>query len=138
MKAFQYKTPRKKAVLRPRVDRPEMPRGEQLPEVLIIQGQQAGSKEEYRLAVSLEKFKLEYEYQVYLWGGLYIVDFVVHTPVSVPVEVNGMYWHKPREDEDALRLARLAQIFRVEPVVMWDYEMGTQDEVDALVTANLL
>lgn len=138
MKAFQYKIPSKKALARPRVERPKMPRGEQLPEVLVIQGREADSKEEYRLAVALEKFKLEYEYQVYLWAGLYIVDFVVRTPVQVPVEVNGLYWHKPREDDDALRLTRLMQIFGVEPVVMWDYEMQTQDEVDGLVQGRLL
>jgi len=110
----------------------------------LIQGKQAGSVEEWRVSIALEKLKLPYVYQLPLFGGFrlrggMVVDFVVQTPFAVPVEVFGEYWHRGElKSKDNLRLIILRAYFHREPVVLWGSELQTQEAADQAVRRALL
>jgi len=70
-----------------------------LGEIPDIQGKSPDSWNEYYVALALEKLELPYIYQFEIFGGHLrggvILDFLVLThPLSTPIFVNGLYWHK--------------------------------------------
>ena len=141
--AYQYKKRRKAAKEQIRVVRPEKPkRGEPALEgPLEVHGRLVDSKEEYMLAVALDRAGIDYHYQVPLFGGQgelggIGVDFVCFIPWAVPVEVFGEYFHRD-DNKLKLRLGMLFDWFKQQPVVFWDYEMPDQAAVDALVKDRL-
>lgn len=113
-------------------------------EVGLIDGKAPASKEEWRLAVSFTKYKLEFDYQVPLLGGRdirggMVVDFIVSNPFPIPVEMMGKYWHSGILGAgDRLRLAILSNLFDRPPVEIWDYEVTTQDACDQVVRREFL
>lgn len=113
-------------------------------EVGLIDGKPPASKEEWRLAVSFTKYKLEYDYQVPVLGGSqvrggFIIDFVVSNPFQIPVEMMGQYWHSGVLGAgDRLRLAILTNLFDREPVEIWDFEVPDQDAADRVVRREFL
>ncbi len=69
-----------------------------------VQGQRA-SKNEYNVAVALEKVTLDFifQYEVYYgrrMGRGFIIDFLIFTqPLPTPLWVNGEYWHRGEQRE---------------------------------------
>lgn len=59
-------------------------------------------------------------------GGL-IIDFVIYTPVPIPVMVNGEYWHRD-EDENFANEAEIMFVFGRPPVTIWGNECQTFDD----------
>lgn len=113
-------------------------------EIGLIDGNVPGSLEEWRVAVSLVKFKVPFDYQFWILGGTrtlggLVVDFVVHIPFAVPLEVFGRRWHSGSfGNDDRLKLAVEAHYFGGrEPIVIWDYEIPTQEASDSVVRREL-
>jgi hypothetical protein len=126
-KPFQFPTRRKaKAVpdvaAQPRIERPAE-------EVLTpIQGQMPASREEWRVAMALDKLGLEYQYQANVAGGRSlrggaVADFIVERPPeNIPMLVHGRYWHKSI-DEERLYMALLEKTYGHEPIILWDEDL---------------
>lgn len=113
-------------------------------DVGLIDGNVPGSQEEWRVAVSLVKFKVPFDYQFWILGGFavtggIVVDFVVHIPFAVPLEVFGRRWHSGGFGaDDRLKLAVETHYFDGrEPIVIWDYEIPTQEAADSVVRREL-
>lgn len=139
--AFQYPTPkRKKETTRVigmlDIPEPDEPMG-------LIQGKQPGSREEWRVYLSLLKYKVEFDYQVPIFGGNtviggYIVDYVVRNPFPCALEVNGEYWHSAdMRPSEALKLAALTAMFGREPYVVWGKDLQTQEDCDRAIQEEL-
>jgi hypothetical protein len=99
-----------------------------LEEMTLVQGELPRSREEWRVAMALDKLGLEYRYQVPLAGGTrvrggMVLDFLVDLPPEqIPMPVHGEYWHRGAEEE-RLYLAALEHIYKREPVVLWAEEL---------------
>lgn len=118
------------------------------PIIQPVQGIMPDSKEEYWVALALNKMRLQYEFQRSVMGGRNvpggsIVDFWVYTPpLPTIVMVQGDYWHyvAPRTYETILKIARLkayyaGQIYDV--VELLTSKMPTPDEAYQLVRSEL-
>jgi len=138
---FQYPTARRKKqdtrVTGPvNVPEPDEPMG-------LIQGKQPGSWEEWRVYLSLLKYKVKFEYQVPIFGGSaviggFIIDYVVYDPFPNALEVNGEYWHSAdMRPSEALKLAALTAMFNREPYVVWGKDLQTQEECDRAIQEEL-
>ena len=92
---------------------------------MIIRGQPAGSKEEWRTSQALDILQMDYYYQYSVGGGRQrrggqVIDFLVLTPVRwTIVDVRGTYWHTGRH-EDSLDILRVARKQRWNLVILWD------------------
>lgn len=89
---------------------------EEEPVINIVQGVLPDSKNEYYVALALDKLKIEYifQYQLGVAGmrGSQVIDFVVFNPSSKAVFVQGEYWHDTKsESEDTLKHAAAEQRF---------------------------
>ena len=110
----------------------------------LIQGKAIGSSEEWRVALALNKYKIEYLYQVPVRGGKrvrggQVIDFLVYNPFPTPLQVFGKYWHEGQMGtEDHLKLAVLQQIYTQIPIILWGRELETQDEADDSVRRKVL
>jgi len=101
-------------------------------EGLSIQGKAVGSALEWNVAIGLDEFELNYEYQVPVFGGRVsggsVVDFLVHLPVQgVFIFAQGDYWHTRgnKEDEDAFLFARIEAAYHKKVVQIWEHEALT-------------
>jgi hypothetical protein len=113
---------------------------------VLIQGKEA-TDIEYRVAVSLSKYKWNFEFQVpYLGGreimGGQVVDFVVLTlPLPTPLWVQGEYWHETAvTDRDKLnREFMFAQMHGTfaPPIILWGIDLETQEESDETILKTL-
>ena len=109
-----------------------------------IKGRPAGSKEEGRVARSLEKYKIDYFYQVPIRGGRWVaggqvIDFIALIPFPQPIQVYGEYWHENQlSTEEHFRLAIVMQEIGREPLVWWGEQLETQEESDFMVQRHLL
>lgn len=91
-----------------------------------IKGKRAGSREEWRLAVAMDRARIPYDYQVSVYGGRrfaggQVIDFVAFIPFPQPIQVFGVYWHSRRDE--AFSLANIQRIYRRPALVAWDYEL---------------
>ena len=68
-------------------------------------------------------------------GGL-VVDFVVYTPMPIPVMVNGDYWHR-NDDREFIVTTILAAVFGHDPVVIWGDEAQTQKDANRIVAQKI-
>lgn len=105
-----------------------------------VQGQDASAYELY-VAIALEKYKLEFTFQVSIeggWGrsGGQVLDFIVKTPPKdTPLEVNEEYWHKDVLYEEYL----IAQIKAAlgpdyaDTMSIWGEECDTQEKAEQAV-----
>jgi hypothetical protein len=145
MPAYQYPIPKKKAHA---LERKGTPVREKPPEaqeqVGLINGMKAGSVLEWRVYVALVRFKLVFEYQVPIRGGRRVpggrvLDFLVYNPFPIPVPVMGKHWHsgKKRED-DLMMLNLLRQVYKREPVPLWEDELYSQEATNQLVKEKLM
>lgn len=109
------------------------------PPVGLLQGQTAGSKEEWRVGLGLMKLKVPFDYQYTVFGGYNIrggqtIDFLAYTvPLLTPIYVLGEYWHGIRQNEGELKLAMEAvKIYfngqAQDPIGLWDYDLTTMDQ----------
>lgn len=109
----------------------------------LIQGATPASKEEWRVAMALERLKLAYEYQVPVWGGRSVrggqmLDFLVYDPFPVPVPVNGEHWHKGQMDaEEAFLLAVVEEIYGRAPVILWANDLVSIEQAEATIRREL-
>lgn len=138
---FQYPTARRKKettrvlgpVSEPKIDEP----------MGLIQGKQPGSREEWRVYLSLLKYKVEFEFQVPIFGGSaviggFIIDYVVYDPFPNALEVNSEYWHSAEmRPSEALKLAALTAMFNRAPYVVWGKDLQTQEDCDQAVQEEL-
>lgn len=101
----------------------------------IVRGEWA-TKPEYIFAMMLERRKLDYSFQVKVFGlprgvrGDYRLDFLVRIPPrEIPVEILGRYWHTGKLGaDDALRAAMIAQRYKVAKVIeIWEDECEDTD-----------
>ena len=110
-------------------------------EEYIIHGQTAASVNEYNVAMALDHYKLDYEYQ-YFFGlarikGFQIIDFLVKTsPKPTPLNVQGTYWHTGRyAREEQIKVAALNSRMRkiwAEMVHVWENEC---EDIDSAIEA---
>lgn len=107
--------------------------------VFEVKGLKASSYEFY-FAMALEKYGVEYLFQVWYWGGRtvrggQVLDFLLFTPFEQPVQVYGEYWHKGQmASEDKYKIAILEQFFQREVLILWGPDVGTYE--DALKTVR--
>ncbi|MFA6271221.1 MAG: hypothetical protein WC657_08535 [Candidatus Paceibacterota bacterium] len=104
-----------------------------------VKGLKASSYE-FFFAMALEKFGIEYLFQVWYWGGRtvrggQVLDFLIFRPFERPVQIYGEFWHKGQmASEDKLKLALLEQFFQQEVLTLWGPDVGTYE--DALKTVR--
>ncbi len=114
----------------------------------IIQGREAGSVNEGRVANSLDKLRHRYLYQYRILDikgvrGAYVIDFRILTtpPRSPPLEVFGQYWHSGRIGaEDEFRMRQIQNHFRgrANPVVVvWGSETQNQSDTDSIIRQKI-
>ena len=145
MPAIQYPLPKTRARALVPLNLPAREKPPESQEVMgLIMGVEPGSLQEWRVYVSLVKFKLVFEYQVPVRGGRMVpggrvLDFLVYNPFPIPVPVMGLYWHsgKKRED-DLMMLDLLRQVFKREPVPLWEDELYSQEASDNAVKSKLM
>ncbi len=100
----------------------------------IVQGVIPDSKNEWFVALALDKLGIDYIFQFSLYGGRsvrggQVVDFVVFHPKALPVYVQGAYWHAIRsETEDLLKQAAAENYFGVKPVLLMEDETDTKEK----------
>lgn len=98
------------------------------------------SSYEYNFAMALERYGIEYLFQVWYWGGRtvrggQVLDFLVFRPFEIPVQIYGEYWHKGQlAAEDKYKIAMLEQFFQHEVLIFWGPDVGTYE--DALKTVR--
>lgn len=99
----------------------------------VVQGIVPDSKNEWYVALALEKLKIEYWYQYPIFGGHtvrggQVVDFVVFCPMAVPVFVQGAYWHGTRsEGEDILKQQAAYSRFHHVPILLTEEETKNKE-----------
>lgn len=109
-----------------------------------VQGIACGSKEEWRLALALEHWKMTFQFQVSIYGGRtvrggLVVDFVVYNPLPIPIQVHGEYWHTGAKGAyDVLEDAAIEHKFGHPPVIFWGAELASLEMAIAGVREKLL
>lgn len=99
----------------------------------LIQGKKAESTEEWRVYKALVRLKVRFIYQVPILGGKFVrggqvLDFLCFTPFPIPMPIMGKYWHRASPtNEDKWKLAMLRRIFGVEPAVLYDDQLQTDN-----------
>lgn len=109
----------------------------------LIQGQVPMSTGEWRVAVALWKYKVDFRYQVPIWSvrgvsGAQVVDFVVYSPFPIPLQIFGEYWHSHSlTSDDVWALAVIQAEFGVEPIVLWYEDLKDQEAANEAVKREL-
>ena len=109
---------------------------------MLIQGNVAGSVNEYYVAQALDRMKLEYIYQYWFRGGMIrggqVIDFLVQKPPRpIPLQVQGGYWHSAQQDpERAMKNAEIAQEFG-EVKEIWEDECQDVDMAYSWLMENI-
>lgn len=107
-------------------------------EVLSLQNKLA-TLNEYNVGYVLEKYRVEYFFQVSYWGGRNIrggrvLDFLILNPLETPLEVFGNYWHTGQLGSgDRLKLVVFEQFFGKKVLIAWGKEtMTIEDTTETL------
>jgi len=109
----------------------------------LVQGMTPGSKNEWYVALALDKLKIDYIYQYMLSGGRgvrggQVIDFVVYNPAATPVYVQGEYWHNQKtESEDILKQADAENYFKTPPILLWGDETDTKEKAYQIVMEKI-
>lgn len=146
-KVFQFGKNRrgKKLNIKPR---PKMDSGKEIePPLTEIQGIMPDSRPEWRVAMALNKMRIEYDYQYSLGGGKryaggQVIDFMVYTaPLPTPIYVQGDYWHRgAKSTSDSYKQAQVIRIFHGQvnlPLLIWEHEIPNVDAAFALLRRKL-
>ena len=112
-----------------------------------IQGITPDSKEEYWVAIALQRLDIEFIYHFSIYGGKsfrggQVIDFLVYTvPLPTPVFVQGEYWHGGTKNATTqFRVAAAQRYFGGEaqpPVEIWDYEIPDRETTYRVVKRKL-
>ncbi len=114
-----------------------------LEELPLIQGKQPDSKEEVWVAQALDKLKLKYIFQFELVtaglrGGI-LIDFLVLTPFTVPVEIMGEYWHTGEMGaDDKLRQSFIEKAIGNKVVNLWTLDLVDPETTYSVVRRELM
>ena len=109
----------------------------------IVQGLLPDSKNEYYVALALNKLGIDYRFQVPLgvFGvrGSQVIDFVVYNPNAVAVFIQGEYWHdRKSESEDILKQAAAERYYgRGNVVLLMGEETDTPEKAERTVKERL-
>jgi hypothetical protein len=137
---YQYPTGRKQAA--ETVQPARMVVAEPTEEVGLVQGMTPDSKEEWWVALALDRLGVEYLFQVPVLGGRrlrggIVVDFLLMLPPSqVPLNVKGAYWHR-QEQEERLYDALLEEIYGVPPVNLNTEDLTSKEATYQVVKESL-
>jgi hypothetical protein len=99
------------------------------------------SLNEYNVAIALQNLELLFEFQVEYFGGRRIrggqvLDFLVYSPLPVPLQVYGEYWHEGQmAADDQYKLNILTQAIGKEPEIIWGKDSETVEEAQAACRA---
>jgi hypothetical protein len=110
----------------------------------LIQGQTPDSINEWYVSLALDRLRIPYMYQYSILGGRdfrggQVIDFVCFTPLgSIPVFIQGAYWHSYRQDpEQTIKIAAARHVFNNEPVLLEEEETDTKEKAFAIVRQKL-
>lgn len=98
---------------------------EELPQ---IQGKQPDSKEEYWVAMALERLRIKYLFQFDLVeprirGGI-TIDFLILFPFGIPMEIMGEYWHPGEmEASERFRQNEIENYFGQKVIYLWTLDL---------------
>lgn len=113
-------------------------------EIGLVQGIMPDSINEWYVAQALDRLRMEYIFQYQIFGGTslrggQVIDFVVFTATgSLPVPVNGAYWHNFRNDPELMfTLAEAERYFKRKPVVLEEEETSTRDKAYEAVVSKV-
>lgn len=112
-----------------------------LKEEYVVHGKTTDSINEFNVAMALEKFHLDYEYQYYF--GLsrikssQVIDFLVKTaPKPTPVNVHGTYWHSGRYAPQTVLNEQAVNVRMrgtwADEVIIWENEC---EDIDSAIEA---
>ena len=113
---------------------PKLKAQEEVEVIGIVQGVMPNSKNEWYVALALDKLQIDYMFQFQISGGRgvrggQVIDFVVFRPQATPVFIQGEYWHKAQtENEDILKQAEAENYFRVKPILLMGEETDTREK----------
>jgi len=102
--------------------------------IQTIQGEMPDSKEEYFVALALQKLEIPFDFHVPVGGlpdvlGGMIVDFVVFIPFAEPLEIFGEYWHTGSlGSDDRYRLEVIENHYKREVKIIWGNEADTPEK----------
>jgi hypothetical protein len=120
---------------------------EELGDIVDLTGESTppGSKEEWRIAVALQRYDIPFYYQYSIDGGRrvrggQVIDF--YAPETLPallIYAQGEYWHG-RETERSLNIARAEQYFGggARVLEIWDYEHSTLEDTLRIIKEKVL
>jgi hypothetical protein len=116
---FQFKTPSTRiAKPKPVGDKPMKSGTPAEPPIQAVQGVMPGSKQEWRVALALDKLGIRYDFQRSIGGGRslrggQVIDFWIYTaPKPTPCFVQGAYWHKAKtESEDTMKQYKVQHMY---------------------------
>ena len=105
-------------------------------QIVPVQGKMPQSKEEFWVALALNKLGIRYTFQYPVGGyrlrGSTIIDFMIETrPLQTPLWVNGLYWHGAENMQSTL--ASIRETMRklrgkvTTEIIIWDYEIPTEE-----------
>ena len=109
----------------------------------IVQGVTPNSKNEWYVALALDKLEIEYYFQVNLQGGRsvrggQVIDFVVFIPNPTPVFLQGEYWHsQATENEDGLKQRAAEEWYKTTPIILMGEETDTKDKAYKTVLSKI-
>ena len=134
---YKYKKG-KKPELKVPVSKPE----KEVEQVGSVQGIIPDSIEEWRVAKSLYKYKLPFQYQVSLFGGVGTrggqkLDFLVMTPFREPLQIMGPYWHQD-SNEELLTLEALKRYYQVDAHIIETPDIPDQQSSDEIIAEMFL
>ena len=110
----------------------------------ILGGVQAGSVTEVYIYNALAKYEIPFDYQVPLFGGKsvsggQVLDFLVYIPYKQPIQTMGPHWHTGHLGvNDAFKLARISSYYGRETLVVWSFQVDSQEDGFNWVKKNCL
>jgi hypothetical protein len=126
----------------------KIPEKPEPPPPATLQGKPIGSVHEWRFALALMYYKLEFMYQLDINGGRtrrggQVLDFMVLTrPLYTPVHIVGLYWHdQSNKLDDELRRYSLMDQYRGqirEPVYVYDTDIPNLDAAYQIVKKEMI
>lgn len=118
------------------------------PPVSAVQGIMPGSRQEWRVALALERLGFQYEFQKSISGGRrvrggQVIDFWIYTaPYPTPCFIQGEYWHNRKtEAEDILKQERVQRVFKgqvMENLVIPERELSSVNAAYSLLRRRLI
>lgn len=142
-KVIRWAGTKKKAAVK--VRRVQVKEEKPVEEAGLINGRQAGSLNEWRIAKALWKYGWSFRFQVPVMSGTrlaggQVLDFLVDTqPAQTALEVDGGYWHSnsKKEEIDDIRLIQALRnegySVRGEVLHAFDGDSETQEDADRFI-----